>query len=86
MPISLYERLKILFHVFGLSCICGAILLELFVFSDILLYDKFIGVEGNMFILCTEISLSIFSIFYFLLLFKKFLVSIDKGGTHLEPS
>jgi len=41
------NRIRILFHSLGLSCVGGALFLEILVFSDILQHGYFMAVEKN---------------------------------------
>jgi len=70
------RRLRILFHGLGLSCLGGAIFLQVLVFSDILLHGYFMAVENNPAILVFEILLTGFALFYFAYMYQRFLRSV----------
>jgi hypothetical protein len=60
------RRIRIVFHSLGLSCIGGAIFLQILVFADILQHGYFMAVEQNPTILAFELALTAFSVIYFL--------------------
>ncbi|MGO8805071.1 MAG: hypothetical protein ACLQO7_00490 [Candidatus Bathyarchaeia archaeon] len=68
---KLTHRINLLVHSVGLSCLGGAIFLQILVFSTILLQGYFRAVETNPAILALEISLTAFSAVYFLYLYQK---------------
>lgn len=68
---KLTHRINLLVHSVGLSCLGGAIFLQILVFSTILLQGYFRAVETNPAILMLEISLTAFSAIYFLYLYQK---------------
>jgi hypothetical protein len=70
------RRMQILFHTLGLSCVGGAIFLQILVFADILQHGYFMAVESNAIILAFEILLTIFSLIYFLYIYQRFVRSI----------
>jgi hypothetical protein len=63
--------MSLLIHSIGLSCLGGAIFLQILVFSNILEQGYFRAVETNSYILTLEISLTAFSAVYFLYLYQK---------------
>jgi hypothetical protein len=65
-----------LFHVGGLSCLGGAIFLQLLVFTDILTNGYFMAVEKNPAILSFEILLTAFSAVYFAYIYQRFIRSL----------
>ena len=69
------QRMSLLIHSVGLSCLGGAIFLQILVFSNILEQGYFRAVETNSYILSLEISLTAFSAVYFLYLYQKTLRS-----------
>jgi len=69
------SRIRILFHSLGLSCVGGALFLEILVFSDILQHGYFMAVEKNPAILAFEICLTGFSLLYFVYLYQRFIRS-----------
>ena len=66
-------NLKIVLHALGLSYISGAVLLQMYIFTNILLYGSFVAVEHYNIILYSEIGLSIAGIAYTMFLFISFL-------------
>jgi hypothetical protein len=70
------RRSRTLFHVAGLSCLGGAIFLQLLVFADILANGYFMAVEKNPAILSFEIILTVFSAIYFAYIYQRFIRSI----------
>jgi hypothetical protein len=70
------RRARVFFHVAGLSCLGGAIFLQLLVFTDILTNGYFMAVEKNPAILTFEILLTAFSALYFAYIYQSFIRSI----------
>jgi hypothetical protein len=70
------RRAQVLFHVLGLSCLGGAIFLQILVFSDILTNGYFMAVEHNLTILTFEVLLTAFSLTYFVYIYQRFIRSI----------
>ncbi|MEM2338030.1 MAG: hypothetical protein QXK93_02910 [Candidatus Bathyarchaeia archaeon] len=70
------SRLQILIHSLGLSCLGGAIFLQILVFTDILQQGYFLAVENNPAILAFEIALTFFALIYFMYMYLKFIRSI----------
>jgi hypothetical protein len=70
------RRIRVLFHSLGLSCVGGAIFLQILVFTDILQRGYFMAVEKNPTTLMLEIGLTAFALFYFLYVYQKLLRSI----------
>jgi hypothetical protein len=70
------RRVRTFFHVAGLSCLGGAIFLQLLVFADILTNGYFMAVEKNPAILSFEIVLTAFSAIYFVYIYQRFIRSI----------
>jgi hypothetical protein len=70
------RRAQVLFHVAGLSCLGGAIFLQLLVFTDILTNGYFMAVEKNPAILSFEVLLTAFSAIYFAYIYQRFVRSI----------
>ncbi|MGA2523401.1 MAG: hypothetical protein ABSF65_04525 [Candidatus Bathyarchaeia archaeon] len=68
---KLTHKINAVLNSLGLSCIGGAIFLQVLVFSNILLQGYFRAVESNQTILTLEISLTAFSAVYFLYLYQK---------------
>ncbi|MDH7564487.1 MAG: hypothetical protein QHH24_06395 [Candidatus Bathyarchaeota archaeon] len=73
---KLNRRIQLLFHSLGLSCLGGAIFLQILVFTDILQHGYFTAVERNPAILAIEIALTLFTAVYFVFLYLRFVRSI----------
>ncbi|MEM3602840.1 MAG: hypothetical protein QW222_02040 [Candidatus Bathyarchaeia archaeon] len=73
---NLNRRIKLLFHSLGLSCLGGAIFLQILVFTDILGHGYFFAVEGNPAILVFEVALTVFALVYFLYIYQRFIRSM----------
>ena len=65
------HRISLLINSLGLSCLGGAIFLQILVFSGILIQGYFRAVETNSAILTLEITLTVFTIVYFFYLYQK---------------
>jgi hypothetical protein len=65
-----------LFHSLGLSCLGGALFLQVLVFTDIVQRGYFMAVEKNPAILALEISLTAFSLVYFVYIYQRFIRSV----------
>jgi len=74
--VQLDRRLRNLLHILGLSCLGGAIFLEILVFSDIVQRGYFMAVEGNTFILVLETVLTAVAFVYFIYIYQKFIRSV----------
>ncbi|MBS7632315.1 hypothetical protein KEJ15_01665 [Candidatus Bathyarchaeota archaeon] len=73
---KLNRRIQLLFHSLGLSCLGGAIFLQILVFTDILQHGYFTAVEQNPAILTVETALTLFTAVYFAFLYLRFIRSI----------
>jgi hypothetical protein len=73
---KLDHRMRIAFHSMGLSCLGGAIFLQILVFADILQHGYFMAVENNPAILIFEIILTAFAFIYFVFMYQRFIRSI----------
>jgi hypothetical protein len=60
----------------GLSCLGGAVFLQVLVFKDILTKGYFLGIEKNPFILQLEIGLTAFALIYLIYLYISTIRSI----------
>jgi hypothetical protein len=60
--------LQLTFHSIGISCLAGAVFLQVLVFMDIASQGFFMGVEKNPLILNAEIAFTAFSVVYLLYL------------------
>ena len=58
--------LQLTFHCIGISCLAGAVFLQILVFMNIASQGVFMGIEKNPFILNTEIVITIFCVIYLL--------------------
>jgi len=67
---------QVLFHTIGLSCLGGAIFLQILVFTDILTNGYFMAVEHNLAILTFEVLLTVFSFIYFIYIYQRFIRSV----------
>jgi hypothetical protein len=68
---KLSHKINLVIHSLGLSCLGGAIFLQILVFSNILLQGYFRAVETNSTILTIEITLTVFTAIYFLYTYQK---------------
>ncbi|MEM3694982.1 MAG: hypothetical protein QXJ11_03375 [Candidatus Bathyarchaeia archaeon] len=73
---KLDRRMRTLFHILGLSCLGGAIFLQILVFADILQHGYFMAVENNPAILFFEIVLTAFAFIYFIYIYQHFIRSL----------
>jgi hypothetical protein len=73
---KLDRRMRVLFHTLGLSCLGGAIFLQILVFTDILQHGYFMAVENNPTILIFEILLTVFALIYFIYMYQRFIRSV----------
>jgi hypothetical protein len=65
------NRMKLVFHSIGLSCLGGAIFLQVLVFSGILQRGYFRAIEANTTILNAEICLTAFTAAYFIYVYQR---------------
>ncbi|MCK4669499.1 hypothetical protein E3J49_05095 [Candidatus Bathyarchaeota archaeon] len=70
------RRIRLFLHSIGLSCLGGAIFLQILVFTDILQRGYFMAVENNPVILTFEIALTAFALFYFIYIYQNLMRSI----------
>ncbi|MEM4703859.1 MAG: hypothetical protein QXJ02_02175 [Candidatus Bathyarchaeia archaeon] len=73
--LKLNRRVRMLLHTLGLSCLGGAIFLQVLVFSDIVQHGYFLAVERNTAILTFEVALTAFALAYFLYMYQRTLRS-----------
>ena len=71
LPAGLARRMRFAFHIFGLSCLGGAIFLQILVFTDIASRGYFYAIEQNTIILGFEIFLTGFAVVYFIYLYLR---------------
>jgi hypothetical protein len=76
MNIKPNRRTQVLFHSLGLSCIGGAIFLQVLVFTDIVQHGYFMAIENNPAILSFEVVLTVFACVYFAFMYHRFIRSI----------
>ena len=69
-------RVRVLLHSLGLSCIGGAIFLQILVFTDIAQHGYFMAVEHNPAVLTFEIILTAFALIYFIYVYQRFIRSV----------
>ncbi|MEM2768271.1 MAG: hypothetical protein QXQ47_08210 [Candidatus Bathyarchaeia archaeon] len=74
--VKLSRRLLAIIHSLGLSCLGGAIFLQILVFMDILQRGYFMAVESNSTVLTFEIFLTFFALIYFVYVYQRFMRSI----------
>ena len=68
---KLNRTISLIINSLGLSCLGGAIFLQILVFSNILMQGYFRAVEANPVILMLELTLTVFTAGYFLYLYQK---------------
>ncbi len=56
--------MRLIFHSLGLSCLGGAVFLQILVFKDIVQQGYFMGIEKNPVILQLEVALTVFAVIY----------------------
>ena len=69
------RRIHFVFHGLGLSCVGGAIFLQILAFSSILYQGYFKAVEKNPAILSAEIALTAFALIYFIYIYQRMIRS-----------
>jgi hypothetical protein len=70
------RRMRFVFHSLGLSCLGGAIFLQILVFADILQHGYFMAVEQNPAILGFEVVLTGFALVYFIYIYQRLMRSV----------
>ncbi len=70
------RKFLIIFHGLGLSCIGGAIFLQILAFSSILYQGYFKAFENNPAILSSEIILTGFALIYFIYIYQLLIRSV----------
>ena len=70
------RRMRVIFHTLGLSCVGGAIFLQVLVFSGIVQQGYFMAIEQNMAILSFEVVLTVFAIIYFVYIYERLIRSV----------
>jgi hypothetical protein len=74
------HKIQVLFHGVGLSCLGGAIFLQILVFSNILVQGYFRAVEANPAILGLEVGLTGFAAIYFVYIYQR-LIRVVRQAT-----
>jgi hypothetical protein len=69
------HKISIIINVLGLSCLGGAIFLQILVFLNIASQGYFMAIETNTYILSLEIALTAFTVAYFAYSYVKTLFS-----------
>ena len=70
------RRIYLVFQGLGVSCIGGAIFLQILMFSSILYKGYFWAVEANPAILSLEIVLTAFALIYFIYMYLRLFRSV----------
>lgn len=65
------NKLQMVFHSIGLSCLGGAICLQIMVFVSILQQGYFRAIEANPTILYSELGLTAFAAGYFVYVYQR---------------
>jgi hypothetical protein len=73
---SFSRRLRLFLHSLGLSCLGGAIFLQVLVFADIVQHGYFMAVEQNTAILAFEVALTGFAAVYFVYIYQRLMRSV----------
>ncbi len=73
---STSRSIRVLFHTLGLSCVGGAIFLQVLVFSGIVGQGYFVAIEKNVVILGFEVALTVFAIVYFVYIYQRLMRSV----------
>ena len=68
---ALSRRMRFVFHSLGLSCLGGAIFLQILVFADILQHGYFMAIEQNPAVLAFEVALTAFAVIYFIYIYQR---------------
>jgi hypothetical protein len=71
------RRMRLVFHSLGLSCLGGAIFLQILVFADILQQGYFMAVEQNPAILAFEVALTAFAVIYFIYIYQRLMRQVQ---------
>jgi hypothetical protein len=61
--------MRLVFHSIGLSCLGGAVFLQILVFKDIVQQGYFVGIEKNPVVLQLEVALTVFAVVYLIHLY-----------------
>ncbi|MGD0996523.1 MAG: hypothetical protein ABR909_13505 [Candidatus Bathyarchaeia archaeon] len=74
--------LRLTFHSIGISCLAGAVFLQVLVFMDIASQGFFMGVEKNPLILYSELAITFFCVIYLLHLSISRILSLLNSRTN----
>jgi hypothetical protein len=70
------RKIWLAFHGLGLSCVGGAIFLQIIMFASILYKGYFWAVEASITILSVEIVLTAFALIYFIFIYQRIIRSV----------
>lgn len=73
---TISHRMRVLFHMLGLSCLGGAIFLQALVFAGIVQQGYFMAIEQNTMILSFEVVLTVFALVYFAYIYQRLIRSV----------
>ena len=76
LPPIISRRIRLIFHNIGLSCLGGALFLQILMFVAIAQNGYFMAIEQNLSILMLEVALTIFSSIYFIYIYQRLIRSI----------
>ena len=77
LKLGIGRKMLFIFHSLGLSCLGGAIFLQILVFADIMNKGYFIAAENNSIILTLEVGLTAFASLYFIYIYQRLMRSIN---------
>ena len=76
LPPTVSRRIRLVIHNIGLSCLGGAIFLQILVFAAIAQNGYFMAIEQNLSILALEVVLTVFSLVYFIYIYQRLIRSM----------
>jgi hypothetical protein len=82
LPPRSKRRISFLLHSLGLSCIGGAITLQILVFAEILQNGYFVAVENNPAILMVEVGLTVIALGYFIYIYQRMMRPSQKKSAN----
>jgi hypothetical protein len=65
------RKMRFFIHNVGLSCLGGAIFLQILVFATIAQNGYFMAIENNPMILALEVGLAAFALIYFVYIYQR---------------
>jgi len=77
LTLSFSRKIRFVFHSLGLSCLGGAIFLQILVFADIIQHGYFMAVEQNSAILTFEVALTGFAAIYFIYMYQRLMRQVE---------